>query len=156
MVHYIRERDFLRHRVALVTSRGLEKRWEKRAAREKETEREVALSSIYTSLRSRLRETGAFPSRPGIECRRERSRRKEEVSRRRFVFGGPLTSYDRIVNYNLFSFAPNVRAPVPIGVPGKARTEIANRPFNNDRLFSLCMCGLRACSRELCPNPERC
>jgi len=63
--------------------------------------------------------------------------RRREAEERKTV---RLTSYDRIVNYNLFSFAPNVRAPVPIAAfPEKSRTEIAGGPFNNDRrLFSLC------------------
>jgi len=38
-------------------------------------------------------------------------REEEAKSRLRRPLAG---SYDRIVNYNLFSFAPNVRAPVPV------------------------------------------
>jgi len=55
-------------------------------------------------------------------------RREEEAkSRLRRPFAG---SYDRIVNYNLFSFAPNVRAPVPVrGLPGKVVMEIVDGPF---------------------------
>lgn len=84
-----RERDFLRHRVVLVTSRGLEEDGEKKGESGRKREREAALSCIYTSSRSRLRETRAFPSRPGIDASREDAeerRRSEGLRLRR----GPL------------------------------------------------------------------
>lgn len=116
----------------------------RRSGEEREREREVVLSSIYTSSRSRLRETGAFPSRPGIDAeerKRERPRRRREKEVRMLVFRRPFDFLRaRIVNYNLFSFRPpNVRAPVPMSAfPGKVTIEIADSPFNDDcRLLSL-------------------
>lgn len=57
------------------------------------------------------------------------------------VFRRPFDlSYDRIVNYHLFSFRSAKRASTCayIGVPGKVTIEIADSPFNDDcRLFSL-------------------
>lgn len=61
-------------------SRTVRKKGGKRERKSAEREREVVLSSIYTSSRSRLRETSAFPSRPGIDAeerKRERERTRE-------------------------------------------------------------------------------
>lgn len=75
---------------------GTERKKSKENEREKKRSR--SLMYLYILARSRLRETRAFPSRPGIDARRETPKGTRRVSDT-----SPWTSYDRIVNYNLFS-----------------------------------------------------
>jgi len=74
------------------------------------------------------------------------------------VFRRPFDlSYDRIVNYNLFSFrSPNVRAPVPMSAfLEKSRWKLPTVPLTTIVVYSRYVCcGLRTCSRKLCPNAD--
>lgn len=77
-------------------------------ASEEEGERENDSSSIYISSHSRLPETGAFPSKPGIGTKQMSFGKRMKTSL--FLAASGLAHYGgRIVDRDLFSLGPDAK-----------------------------------------------